>query len=61
MAGKVDLSIGEIQAHLRLMLDNLDSLSAEQRYSIMCSIEAFDFVKKIMPGISKVLKDKNFK
>ncbi len=57
MSGKVDLTIGEIQATLKLMLDNLDSLSAEQRYSLMSSIEAFDFIKKIAPGISKVLKE----
>lgn len=61
MAGKIDLTIGEIQAHLQILLENGTSLSPEQRYSLNAAIESFDFIKKIAKPLHKSVLDRSDK
>lgn len=53
--GAINLTIGEIQAHLRKLLESEVDLTPEQRYSLVAAIEAMGFIKKVAPGLQKVL------
>ena len=55
--GKLGLTVGEIQGHLRCLLKSED-LSTEQRYSIVAAVESMDFIRLLSPGLKKAMKER---
>lgn len=53
---KMNLTLGEIQGCLRQVLQDDHPLSAEQRYSLMATVELVEFMKKISPGLGEAVK-----
>lgn len=55
MASKLNLSVGEVQGHLRHMLELRKDLTAEERYSLHAAVESMEFVKILSPGLKKAV------
>lgn len=53
--GKINLTVGEVQGHLRQMSTKYE-LTPEERYSLMAAIESMDIIRQLAPGISKAMK-----
>jgi hypothetical protein len=54
---KVNLSVGEIQGHLRQMHELRKDLTPEERYALMAAVEAMDFLKTLSPGLRKAVQE----
>ena len=52
----MNLTLGEVRANLRQILEADHPLTAEQRYALMSSIELAEFVEQISPGLSEAVK-----
>lgn len=54
MGGKVNLTIHEIQGHLN-HISKRESLTSEEKYSLSSAIETMEFLKRLSPGLKKVV------
>lgn len=60
MAGTLDMTVGEIQGSLRQILEDKRMsplLSSEQRYSLVAAMESMEFLKRLSPGLKKVMEE----
>jgi hypothetical protein len=53
---KLNLSVGEVQGHLRQLHEKRDDLSPEERYSLMAAVEAMEFLRTLSPGLRKAVE-----
>jgi len=53
----MNLSTGEVQGHLRQLLETRKDLTSEERYSVMAAVEAMGFIKLIAPGLGKAMAE----
>lgn len=57
MAKQLNLGVGEIQGHLRQLMEIRKDLTPEERYSLMSAIEAMEFLKTLSPGLRKAVEE----
>jgi len=55
---KLNLTVSEIQGHLRQIHESRQDLTAEERYSLTSAIEALELVKLLGPGLQRIVREK---
>lgn len=55
--GKINLTASQIQGQLRQLMESMDHLTPEQRYSLTSAIETMEFIKCLSPGLQKALAE----